>query len=154
MATERVTLRGHYLVSKFKRCTHKKEKKCKIAVACEIKDIEKKNMPLGGLPRRNILIGITTPHEHSRGSTFNLTSRPFNRHLISDTQWSIIVGLHHIITSARNKCSYLNQRYKKTKQTSFSFICRNKSTISTSCLSLIHKETSYGRKKNVTMGLL
>ena len=117
MATEGVTLRGHYLVSKFKRCTHKKKKKCKIEVACEIKDIEKKNMPLGGLPRRNILKGITTPHEHSRRSTFNLTSRPFNKHLISDTQWSIVIGLHRIITSARNKYSYLNQRYQKKKQT-------------------------------------
>lgn len=43
VATEGVTLRGHYLVSKIKRCTHKKKKKCKIEVACEIKDIEKKH---------------------------------------------------------------------------------------------------------------
>jgi len=47
VATEGVTLRGYYLVSKFKRCTHKKEKKCKIEVVCEIKDIEKNKQAVG-----------------------------------------------------------------------------------------------------------
>ena len=42
MATRGVSLREHYLVSKFNRYTHKKKKKCKIEVVCEVKDIEKR----------------------------------------------------------------------------------------------------------------
>ena len=100
---------------------------------------------------------LHSPNVHSRRWTFNLTWRnsPFNKHLISEktyTIWSILIGLHHIINSARNKWSYLFTKGIKNKQTSFSFICRNKSTFSTSSLSLIHKETSCEREKNVTMG--
>lgn len=128
----------------------------------------KKKLPLGGLPQRNVLKStphvlstlfffIHSPNVHSRRWTFNLTWRnsPFNKHLISEktyTIWSILIGLHHIINSARNKWSYLFTKGIKNKQTSFSFICRNKSTFSTSSLSLIHKETSCEREKNVTMG--
>ena len=42
MATQGVSLRGHYLVCKFKRYTRKKkkkDKKCKIEVECEIKNV-------------------------------------------------------------------------------------------------------------------